>query len=221
MNTWTIKLDVGKRHVAQPPVIIAQGDKNATTIEARVYDGGALLTTSGLTAMFRMRLPDGQHYYAKAATWTAATGTLSVAIDETEAASYVGTTHEAYFEFLQGSTVVLSTTRFDVRVLRGATSGLAPAESYDGQVEALIETLGTAITNANTATTNATNATSSANTATSNANTATNAANAAAADAIAAAAEARGAIDPDMRIYLTYDQVGEIDYLSLVDTEEA
>ena len=70
-------------------------------------------------------------------------------------------------------------------------------------------------------------ATAAANTAATNANTKAQladekatAANAAAADATAAAAEARGAVRPDMALYMDYDTVGNIQYISLVDANE-
>ena len=92
----------------------------------------------------------------------------------------------------------------------------------------------TATSKANAATKSANDATAAANTAKSNADaatdaakTATNAANAskdsadeAAADARKAAEEARGSINPDKRIYLTYDTVGDTEYITLVDTED-
>lgn len=92
----------------------------------------------------------------------------------------------------------------------------------------------TATSKANAATKSANDATAAANTAKSNtdaatdaAKTATNAANAskdsadeAAADARKAAEEARGSINPDKRIYLTYDTVGDTEYITLVDTED-
>lgn len=92
----------------------------------------------------------------------------------------------------------------------------------------------TATSKANAATRGANDATAAANTAKSNADaatdaakTATNAANAskdsadeAAADARKAAEEARGSISPDKRVYLTYDTVGDTEYITLVDTED-
>lgn len=92
----------------------------------------------------------------------------------------------------------------------------------------------TATSKANAATKSATDAASAANTAKANADSATNAANVAtnaanaskdsadqaAADARKAAEEARGSINPDKRIYLTYDTVGDTEYITLVDTED-
>lgn len=141
MNTRTISLDIDKRHAVREPITIAQGDKNGTTIVATIYDGGTLVTTSGLTARFRMRLPDGRHFYEKTATWNAASGTATVTIDETQAASAPGTTSEAYFELLSGTTVIHSTSRFSVRVLRSATEGFDPATSYSDRVEELLDGL--------------------------------------------------------------------------------
>ncbi|MEG0015739.1 MAG: BppU family phage baseplate upper protein [Gordonibacter sp.] len=44
-------------------------------------------------------------------------------------------------------------------------------------------------------------------------------ANAAATDALAAAEEARGSISPDKKVYITYDTVGDTDYLTIIDAE--
>ena len=141
MNTRTISLDIDKRHAVREPITIAQGDRNGTTIAATIYDGGTLVTTSGLSVRFRMRLPDGRHFYEKTATWNAASGTATVTIDETQAASAPGTTSEAYFELLSGTTVIHSTSRFSVRVLRSATEGFDPATSYSDRVEELLDDL--------------------------------------------------------------------------------
>lgn len=51
------------------------------------------------------------------------------------------------------------------------------------------------------------------------ANEAANSANTAAADAKAAAEEARGSVSQDQKIYLTYDEAGGTNYLTLVDME--
>ena len=200
MNTYHLTLDVGKREVANEPVTISQGDRNATTIAATIYDDGALVTQAGLTAQLAMRLPDGTHYYRKVATWAAASGTATVTIDESEAASVPGTTRDAYFELLDGSTVVMSTTRFMVRVLRSATEGLTPGESYDGQIEELIargeqavSSANSAASNANSAASNANSKAGAANSAASNADQKAAAANAAAAAANSAAASANTA----------------------------
>ena len=78
----------------------------------------------------------------------------------------------------------------------------------------------TATGKANDAADAATTATGKANDAATHADEATDAANAAAADARKAAEEARGSISPEKKLYLTFDTVGNTEYLTLVDTEE-
>lgn len=146
MNHQWLRLDVSKETIVQRPVIIAQGDKSGTTIAATVYDNGTLLTETGLYVRFKMRLPDGRHFYSKGGTYSSSSGQVSVTIDETQAASVVGETHDAYFEFYTGSsyspTVVYSTNRFTVRVLRSATDMATAADSYDDRVEEMLDEFG-------------------------------------------------------------------------------
>ena len=105
-----------------------------------------------------------------------------------------------------------------------ASSANAAAESANASKEAAQK----AASDANSAASVATKAADKADTAAGNADrataaasSATSAANTAAADAIAAAEEARGAVSPEMVLYLTYDSIGGTDYLTLVDAEEA
>lgn len=79
-----------------------------------------------------MRLPDGTHYYRKAATW--ADGTATVTIDETQAASAVGRTALAYFQLTYG-TDLLSTGAFTVTVEPDAVGDAELPESYDDQIQ--------------------------------------------------------------------------------------
>ena len=78
----------------------------------------------------------------------------------------------------------------------------------------------TAAGKANTSAEKADTAAGKANTSAENADTAAQGANDAKTEALKAAEEARGSISPDKRIYLTYDTVGDTDYISLVDTED-
>lgn len=186
MNVRQISLDIDKRHAIREPITIAQGDRNGTTIAATIYDGGTLVTTSGLSARFRMRLPDGRHFYEKTATWNAASGTATVTIDETQAASAPGTTADAYFELLSGTTVIHSTSRFSVRVLRSATEGMGTPESYSDEVEALVDDLRAATQEAQGAAQDASDAATAAASAVADASQAVASANA----AVTAATEA-------------------------------
>lgn len=142
MNTFNIGLDLDKRPAVPEWVTIRQGDMNGTTIAASIYDHGTLLTGS-YDARVCFRLPDGEHYYRKDATFSA--GVATVTIDEQEAASVIGNTF-GYFEILSGSTVIASTADFGVRVLRSATDGMTPGETYDNAIQDAIDGLNDAVT---------------------------------------------------------------------------
>lgn len=136
MNTFDITLDLSKRGVIQT-VQIRQGDTNGTTIVATITDHGVAASTSGLTARFQMKLPDGTHYYRKAATLSGNVATVT--LDEAQAASVVGRTDTAYFQLLQGSTVVASTESFTVIVLPDALADATVPESYDSAIQDAID----------------------------------------------------------------------------------
>lgn len=136
MNTFDITLDLSKRGVIQT-VQIRQGDTNGTTIVATITDHGVAASTSGLTARFQMKLPDGTHYYRKAATLSGNVATVT--LDEAQAASAVGRTDVAYFQLLQGSTVVASTESFTVIVLPDALADATVPESYDSAIQEAID----------------------------------------------------------------------------------
>lgn len=110
MNEYTLALDLAKaKQRQQQTIFLRQGDKNATTIVATITDHGVAASTSGMTARFQMRLPNGTEYYRKTATLSGNVAT--VALDEAQAASVAGRTDVAYFQLLQGSTVVAESAR--------------------------------------------------------------------------------------------------------------
>jgi len=137
LNTQHINLDVTKRPAVTPVIYLGQGDKNGTEIQAGVYDGGAALPLSGMSAKFCMRTPDGEGYYETTGTVSGNTATFQ--IDETYAANVAGTTDVAYVEILQGETVVCSTNRFRVVVHQNATEGADPAQAWTNGVEEFLE----------------------------------------------------------------------------------
>ena len=142
MNTFDIALDLEKRGLVQV-VPIRQGDRNGTTIRATITDHGVAASTSGMTARFSMRLPNGNEYYRKAATLSGNVATVT--IDEAQAASAVGRTDVAYFQLLQGSTVVASTESFTVVVLPDALADATVPESYDSAIQEAIDALDDAV----------------------------------------------------------------------------
>ena len=138
MNTFNLTLDLAKaKQRQQQTIFVRQGDQNGTTIVATITDHGVAASTTGLTARFQMRLPDGTHYYRKAATLSGNTATVT--IDEAQAASAVGRTDTAYFQLLQGSTVVASTESFTVIVLPDALADATVPESYDSAIQDAID----------------------------------------------------------------------------------
>ena len=144
MNTFNLTLDLAKAKQRQQQTIFArQGDKNATTIVATITDHGAAAATSGMTARFSMRLPNGTEYYRKAASLSGNVATVT--LDEAQAASAVGRTDVAYFQLLQGSTVVASTESFTVIVLPDALADATVPESYDSAIQDAIDALDDAV----------------------------------------------------------------------------
>lgn len=138
MNTFNLTLDLAKaKQRQQQTIFVRQGDQNGTTIVATITDHGVAASTTGLTARFSMRLPDGTHYYRKAASLSGNVAT--VALDEAQAASAVGRTDTAYFQLLQGSTVVASTESFTVIVLPDALADATGPESYDSAIQEAID----------------------------------------------------------------------------------
>ncbi len=101
-----------------------------------------------------------------------------------------------------------------------ANTAAANADSATSKANTAAANADSATSKANAAAANADSATSKANTAANSANEAADTANSAAADAHAAAEEARGSIVPEKRIYVTFETVGDMDYLTLIDTEE-
>lgn len=139
MNVQRLTLDLDKSSVPRGRVTIAQCDHDGTTVEAEIYDNGIALSTSGLSAYLVMRLPDGRHYYRVPATLDGHVATALV--DEAYAATATGTTEIAYFELVGSGGVVYSTSRFGVRVLPSATADATVPETWDGEVERLIQQL--------------------------------------------------------------------------------
>lgn len=104
-----------------------------------------------------------------------------------------------------------------VNICKSATEAANTATS---KADAATRSANDATTAANTAKANADAATDAAKTATNAANASRDSADEAATDARKAAEEARGSISPGKRIYLTYDTVGDTEYITLVDTED-
>ena len=138
MNTQTVILDVDKRYDPSQVVTIGQGDKSGTTIVAEVYDKGVSVSLSGYTAEFEMRLPDGRNY-VRDNDCTVSGNTITYVVDEEHCGAAAGHTNECYFNIKSGSSVIYSTSRFRMDVLRAAHDGAVPSESWDSAIEEAIE----------------------------------------------------------------------------------
>jgi len=137
MNEQHVTLDISKAAHAAKVIRIGQGDASGTTIVADVYDNGVALDLTGKGARFLMRLPGGR-YYVRDTDCSVSGNHITYVVDEAHAAAVAGITDTAYFDVLVGETVVASTQRFSVEVLRSALDGAAMGESYDTAVEEAI-----------------------------------------------------------------------------------
>ena len=142
MNTFTVRLDLAKGTITEP-VRLRQGDKNGTTIVAEIYDHGQRLADTGLSAYVVIPNPDKEHYYRKSGTYT--TGTVTVTINEAEAATVAGIVDNAYIELVRGSTLIATTQSFPVIIQPSAMDGAEPGETYDDAIQDAIDRLDDAI----------------------------------------------------------------------------
>ena len=138
MNTQEITLDISKQKTIAQVVRIGQGDASGTTIVAKIYDNAQAVALTGKTAMFEMRLPDGKSY-VRDSSCTVSGNEITYVVDEEHCASVAGITDEAYFDILDGPSVIYSTARFRVEVLRSAHTDAEAAESWDNAIDELIE----------------------------------------------------------------------------------
>lgn len=197
MNTQTLELDLSKDGLGTNLVRVGQGDKGGTTLKALIYDGGAEAALTGFTGYLEVLLPNKANYYRAAATISGNAATVTV--DESKLCSIPGYTDEAYFAFEKNG-VRYSTERFAIEILKCATAGQQPAQSWDDAIDSLINRGNAAVSSANSAAASANSAASAANaaaerveTAVTNAEAATTAANSAASEANAAAQSATSA----------------------------
>ena len=197
MNTQTLELDLSKDGLGTNLVRVGQGDKGGTTLRALIYDGGAEAALTGFTGYFEVLLPNKANYYRAAATISGNAATVTV--DESKLCSIPGYTDEAYFAFEKNG-VRYSTERFAIEILKCATAGQQPAQSWDDAIYNLINRGNAAVSSANSAAASANSAASAANaaaarveTAVTNSEAATTAANSAASAANTAAQSATSA----------------------------
>lgn len=199
MNTQTLELDLSKDGLGTNLVRVGQGDKGGTTLKALIYDGGAEAALTGFTGYLEVLLPNKANYYRASATISGNAATVTV--DESKLCSIPGYTDEAYFAFEKNG-VRYSTERFAIEILKCATAGQQPAQSWDDAIDSLINRGNAAVSSANSAATSANAAANKANTAAAlvetavtNAEAATTAANSAASAANTAAERVETAIE--------------------------
>jgi len=137
MNEQILHLDISKRPDASQTVRVGQGDRGGTTIIADIYDNDAALDLTGKAARFLMRLPGGM-YYVRDSNVAVSGNRVTYVVDEDHMCAIAGYTDSAYFEIVEGTSVVASTQRFRIEVLRSALDGTVPGESYDTAIEEAI-----------------------------------------------------------------------------------
>ena len=138
MNEQHITLDISKAADASQVIRLGQGDRAGTTIVAEVYDNGVAFDLTDKDARFLMRLPTGS-YYVRDSDCTVSGNVITYVVDEEHCCARAGFTDCAYFEVLVGMTVIASTQRFGIEVLRSALDGADAGESYDTAIDDLIE----------------------------------------------------------------------------------
>ena len=194
MNTQTLDLDLSKDGLGGNLVRVGQGDKSGTTIQAYIFDNGEDAALSGFVGYLEVLLPNKRNYYRAVAALEGNVATVTV--DENKLCSVPGYTDEAYFAFEKDG-VRYSTERFAIEILKCATAGQQPAQSWDDAIDSLINRGNAAVSSANSAAASANSAATAANaaaarveTAVTNAEAATTAASSAASAANAAAQSA-------------------------------
>ena len=238
MATHELTLDVDKSSALAAEVITARVGDTGTVIKATVLKDGAALT--GATARFQAVKPD--HTYADQSA-SVSGNTVTVTLDP-KFLSVPGIIKTAYFR-LTASGKVETTPDIWINVLPNAEAASGGATGpYVSEVEQLISQLNSIKSQMQTATNSANSAAGKANaaasdalaaaedaqdaaasatSAASSANKATTSANSAASDARDAAEEAiaaAGMVSQDKTIFISYDQVGDINYLTLTDESE-
>lgn len=134
LNVQEVSLDITRRPTPQQ-VTLGQGDANATTLIVKVYDTGDEYDLDAYGVRLATRLPNSDNYYG--VNGIAQGNVATFEIDETYAAATHGFDGYGYVEVLDGDTVICSTSRFQLVVLRSAEDGADPSTAYsNGIIEA-------------------------------------------------------------------------------------
>ena len=211
MATHELTLDVDKSAALAAEIITARTGDSGTIIKASLLKDGSALT-GATNARFIALKPD-RTYADQSASVSGSTVTVTL---DPKFLTSKGVIKTAYFRVTVGGKVE-TTPDIWINVLPDAESQAdAPTDAYISEVEALISQLNSIKSQMQTAT-------SSANTAAGKANTAAASASMAADDAAEAAEEARaaaGMVSTDKTIFLEYETVGDVSYLTLTDKGE-
>lgn len=191
MAHFNLDLDLDKSQAVGQVVRARVGDVESCVIAATIYDHGSEVDLAGMGARFCMLKPDRTVIEDDDCEVSGSTVTHTLGTQATTAA---GVAKLAYFEILDGSTVIDSTQSFRLVIEPDAEgSGTGPSEDYISRVDAATEAANEAAEAATGAAQSATTAAGAAETATDAANDAADAANEAAQRAASAAGSANSA----------------------------
>lgn len=132
LDVQRISLDISKQPTPQQ-VRLGQGDANATRLIIDVFDDGTAYSLTNYSVRLSMHLPNEGGYYQVNGTKSGNTATFD--IDERYAATTYGFDGFGYIDILNGDTVICSTSRFQLVVLRNAADGVELSEQYINAVE--------------------------------------------------------------------------------------
>ena len=136
LDVQRISLDISKQPTPQQ-VRLGQGDANATQLIVDVFDDGVAYDLSSYSVRLLMRLPNDGGYYDVDGTKSGNTATFEV--DESYAASVHGFDGYGYVDVMNGDTVICSTSRFQLVVLRSASDGVEVSQQYSDAINDAIE----------------------------------------------------------------------------------
>ena len=135
LDVQYISLDISKQPTPQQ-VRLGQGDANATQLVVSVFDEGIAYSLDSYSVRLAMQLPNSGGEYEVDGTRSGNVATFDV--DETYAASVHGFDGFGYVDILSGDTVICSTSRFQLVVLKNAGEGVDPSTAYNnGIMEAI------------------------------------------------------------------------------------
>ena len=131
LDVQYISLDISKQPTPQQ-VRLGQGDANATQLVVSVFDDGIAYDLDSYSVRLAMQLPNSGGEYEVDGTRSGNVATFDV--DETYAASVYGFDGFGYVDILSGDTVICSTSRFQLVVLKNAGEGVDPSTAYNNGI---------------------------------------------------------------------------------------